>query len=139
MQTYKKIIGYFLFSFILTSTAFAEDAGTKKVLDHHLGAFGAGDVEGILSDYTEQSVIILPTGILRGKKSIKGLFDGFVEEFSQQPTVFKLVTSTVSGDVAYIVWTAETPLSSYSFASDTFVVENGKIKYQTVAFVRTAK
>ena len=30
----------------------------------------------------------------------------------------------------YLVWTAETPDNSYEFASDIFVIQNGRIRMQ---------
>ena len=39
---------------------------TEATLGHHLGAFGAGDVDEIMRDYTEDSAIITPDGPLRG-------------------------------------------------------------------------
>jgi hypothetical protein len=39
----------------------------------------------------------------------------------------------VDGDHAYILWTAETADNSYEFATDTFVVRNGKIIAQSFA------
>jgi len=39
----------------------------------------------------------------------------------------------VHGDVAYIVWEAETPRFSILMGTDTFVVRNGKIAVQTFA------
>jgi hypothetical protein len=39
----------------------------------------------------------------------------------------------IEGDHAYILWTAETADNSYEFATDTFVVRNGKIVAQSFA------
>jgi len=39
----------------------------------------------------------------------------------------------VEGDYAHIVWTAETADDTYEFATDTFVVRNGKIVAQSFA------
>jgi len=39
----------------------------------------------------------------------------------------------VDGDHAYILWTAETEDNSYEFATDAFVVQNGKIIAQSFA------
>jgi hypothetical protein len=40
---------------------------------------------------------------------------------------------SIEGDYAYIVWTAETADNSYEFATDTFVVRDGKIIAQSFA------
>lgn len=37
------------------------------------------------------------------------------------------------GDVAYIVWSAETPAARVPVGTDTFVVRNGKIVVHTFA------
>jgi hypothetical protein len=39
----------------------------------------------------------------------------------------------IEGDHAYITWTAETADNSDEFATDTFVVRNGKIVAQSFA------
>ncbi len=35
---------------------------TEKTLLHHLEALGEGDIDAVMSDYTEDSVIITPDG-----------------------------------------------------------------------------
>ena len=49
---------------------------TRQVLEHHLAAFGVGDLEGILSDYADDSIMISPDGPLKGRAAIRGFFDG---------------------------------------------------------------
>ena len=44
---------------------------------HHLQAFGIGDVDEILKDYTEASVIMTPDGPLHGLDEIRPLFEKF--------------------------------------------------------------
>ena len=38
-------------------------ATTESVLQHHLQCFGSGDLDGIISGYTEKSVLFLPSGV----------------------------------------------------------------------------
>ncbi len=52
-----------VFAMSLSWTASAGDATsvvTEKVVAHHLKAFGDGDLEAILADYTEDSVLLTP-------------------------------------------------------------------------------
>ncbi len=51
---------------------------TESVLAHHLESLGAGDVDAILSDYTDDSVLFTPDGSLRGRDAIRPLFQGLV-------------------------------------------------------------
>jgi hypothetical protein len=41
-------------------------ASTKDIVDHHLNCFGAGDLNGVLSDYAPNAVLFTPDGPLRG-------------------------------------------------------------------------
>ena len=124
---------------LMFSSAQAHQEQTEAVLNHHLQSFGAGDVSAIMADYTENSVVVLPNGVLRGKSQIKGLFEALVTEFGKPGVIFNLTNTTLAGDIAYITWNAETPDNSYKYATDTYVVKRGKIAYQTVAFDVVAK
>jgi len=47
---------------------------TEAVLNHHLEAFSAGDVDEAMKDYTEDSVFIMPEATLKGLDSIRAAF-----------------------------------------------------------------
>jgi hypothetical protein len=112
---------------------------TEEVLNKHLASFGAGDVDAIMEDYTDDSVIILQSGVLDGPEAIRGLFEALVAEFSKPGMTFSLDATHISGNVAYIVWHAETANNIYEYATDTFVIQDGKIQTQTVAFSASPK
>jgi ketosteroid isomerase-like protein len=114
---------------------------TASVLDHHLQTFGAGDLPGLLADYSDQSLVILLNGaVLRGVDQIKNaLFVGLFAEFAKPGASFNLSQKVIEGDIAYITWSAETADNVYEFATDTFVIRNGQIVVQTVGFKMTAK
>ena len=112
---------------------------TEEVLNKHLTSFGAGDVDALMEDYTDDSVIILQSGVLSGPEAIRGLFEALVAEFSKPGMTFSLDATHISENVAFIVWHAETADNVYSYATDTFVIEDGKIQTQTVAFAATPK
>ena len=112
---------------------------TEDVLNHHLTSFGAGDLEGVMSDYTEDSVIILPGAKLEGLEAIEGLFVALIGEFSKPGMVFNMGDVAIHNNVAYITWTAETADNVYGLSTDTFVIEDGKIAVQTVTVAATPK
>jgi ketosteroid isomerase-like protein len=39
----------------------------QEVFAHHVQALGAGDLDGIGADYTDDAVYISPSGVLRGR------------------------------------------------------------------------
>ena len=99
---------------------------TKAVLDHHQEMLDAGDVDGLMSDYTEDSVFI--TNLGGAVKGLEGIRSVFAATAGGMPG-FELLGEVVEGDVAYIWWTSE----GIPFGTDTFVVRDGKIATQTVA------
>jgi ketosteroid isomerase-like protein len=106
---------------------------TKDVIDHHLQSFREGNIEGILADYSADAVLFTPSGILRGRSEIKTLFQALLAEFGKPGASETLHTTTFEGDYAYLVWSAETADNFYEFATDTFVVQRGKIVVQSFA------
>jgi ketosteroid isomerase-like protein len=112
---------------------------TQDVLNHHLGCFGASDLEGTLSDFTEQSVLMTPLGALRGLGEIRSFFETAYAEFGQPGTKFTLHQMLVEGDCAFVAWDAETVANKYEAASDTFLIRDGRIEVQTFSAKITPK
>lgn len=108
-------------------------ASTTEVLDRHLKSFAERDVDGLLADYSPDAKFFVPTGLLRGPDEIRPVFEALVSEFAKPGSSFAMQHQCVDGDHAYILWTAETADNSYEFATDTFVVRNGKIVAQSFA------
>lgn len=106
---------------------------TADVLQHHLEAFGKGDLAAILADYTDESILITPDTTLRGPVEMRSLFEGMFAEFAKPGTSFAMKSQTIEGETAYIVWTAETADNVYELGTDTFIVRDGKIAIQTFA------
>jgi len=106
---------------------------TEDVLDHHLDAFTAQDLDECLVDYTDDSIIVTNMGVFRGLDEIEELFAGLFDEFSQAGSTIELDEKIVEDEYAYIVWHGETPDNDYEFCTDTFVVEDEKIHRQTFA------
>ena len=106
---------------------------TGDVLDQHLKSFGANDLDGLLADYSSNAVLFVPDRPLKGPDAIKSFFQVFFSEFAKPGASFSMRQRYVEGDYAYILWSAETADNSYEAATDTFVVQNGKIVAQSFA------
>ena len=106
-------------------------ASTQNVLDHHLQCFSTADLDGILSDYMDESVIIHPGGVIKGKEGMRQFFAAAFEEFSKPGTTFDMKAIHVDGECAYILWDAETRDNIFESATDTFIIRDGKIHVQT--------
>jgi hypothetical protein len=118
---------------ISTAVPSISEDSTSKVLNHHWQAFGANDLEAVMADYTEESILITPDKTYKGLKEIR---DNFVFAFTIFPkgkSTLKLRKSIVQQEVGYITWEATTPKTKKSFNTDTFIVHDGKIVRQTYA------
>jgi ketosteroid isomerase-like protein len=102
--------------------------------EHHLQVIGAGDLDGILSDYTDDSILIRPEGAVKGRQAILGFLEGILASLFKPGTYeFTMDTLHVVDDVDYVVWHANCAAAEIVFAADTFVITNGKIAVQTFA------
>jgi ketosteroid isomerase-like protein len=107
---------------------------TAEVLDHHLAAFGAADVDQIMSDYADDAVFCTPDGPVRGAAAIRETFRRiFADVFPRAGSTLEMRQRSLEGEVAYIVWSAETPTARVPVGTDTFVMRNGKILVHTFA------
>jgi hypothetical protein len=108
---------------------------TKAVVGHHTRALAKGDIEGLLSDYTEESVIYWAEGASRGLAEIQAFAENF---WASIPEGFWKNASTIraefDGEIGYTLWasTAGVPLGT-----DTYIVRDGKIMVQTFAMYVT--
>lgn len=112
---------------------------TQEVLDHHLAAFGGGDLEAILEDYAENSIIITTDGIHRTRDEMSAFFSALFAEFAKPGMSFNLDHVAVEGETAFIAWSADTADNVYNLGTDTFTVRDGKIAAQTFVAYTTAK
>ena len=104
---------------------------TNAVLDNHLAAAQRGDLEAVLSDFSEDSVLFLPQGPVRGIAALREFYNAFLTKPpSGFPVGFELLRRDVDGEIAYIVWKAE---PGVLLATDTFLVRDRKIMVQTFA------
>lgn len=106
---------------------------TQSVLDDHLDAFANQDLEKIMVDYTEDSVVVTNMGVFRGLDEIEGLFADLFEEFAQEGSTIEVDDTIVETDFAYLLWHGESPDNVYEFCTDTFYIPAETIDFQTFA------
>ena len=104
----------------------------QEVFGHHAQALGAGDLEEIVADYTEDAVFISPSGVLHGKDGIR---TAFTKLLSDVPNAnWDLKTQIYEGDVLFLEWAATPAPRSRDDGIDTFVFRDGLIQVQTVRY-----
>ncbi|MEM9777475.1 MAG: nuclear transport factor 2 family protein [Chloroflexota bacterium] len=106
----------------------------EEVLNHHLAGFSSGDVDMVMEDYTEESVLIMPDGTYKGLDSIRAVFAGLFSGLFKLGTYeFTMDRTDITGDIAYIVWHSTNAGVDVKLGTDTFLVTDGKIAVQTFA------
>jgi hypothetical protein len=110
-----------------------DEAKTKEVFDHHLKAFQQNDLDGVMSDYTEESILITPEKTYTNLADLREGFAGAFKASPTQGTTMTVIKSVVTKDLAYMVWKATTPTMEFKYCTDTFIIQNGKIIQQTFA------
>jgi len=116
---------------LLFSLSSAKAAETSEVWQHHIDTWNARDVEGIVADYTEESVVIMVNKVYRGKKEIRELFVRLFDTFDGAED-HEIDPAFIIGKVVYITWRAKIEGIAIPLGTDTFVIEDGKILYQTI-------
>lgn len=106
---------------------------SENVLLRHLHSFGNNDLETLMKDYTEQSVLITHDKTYTGISEIKKFFTQLMNHFPNDHSDFVLDKLVAVDDLGFIIWHATTPSLEVSLGTDTFVIKKGKIFQQTFA------
>jgi hypothetical protein len=115
---------------IATKESTAADL-SKEVVMHHLNSFLDNNVEALLSDYTDDSVVITEAATYSTVEEIRGFFTCLNMHFPPKNSTLVLEKLVAHNNLVYIVWHAKTPSLEVAKGSDTFVLRNGKIYQQT--------
>ena len=104
----------------------------QQVFEHHVQALGAGDLDGIVEDYTDDAVFITPAGVKRGKDGIR---EAFTKLLADVPNAdWTLPTQIYDGDALFLEWTATSEATKVDDGIDTFIFRDGLIRLQTVRY-----
>lgn len=103
------------------------------VLSRHLQSFIDNDLDTLMSDYTEQSVLITHQQTCKGIQQIRAFFTEIMKFFPKNQSSFDLDKLETNNELVFIVWHATTPSLEVPLATDTFIIREGKIQKQTFA------
>jgi ketosteroid isomerase-like protein len=109
----------------------------QEVFAHHGQALGAGDLDEIVVDYAEDSVVITPGGVARGKDGIRAAFARLLHDLPN--AAWDLKNQIFDGDVLFLEWAADSTVNRVDDGVDTFVFRDGMIWAQTVRYTPRPK
>jgi ketosteroid isomerase-like protein len=113
-------------------------AADTKILDHHVANMKAGNLDGVLSDYAPDAVVVTPAGMI----TPDGVFVG-----SETRKLFSVLTDKdhlpgnktmltryekLSPDTTLMHWVQFKGTAKEVSGYDVFVVRGGKVAFQTV-------
>jgi ketosteroid isomerase-like protein len=104
----------------------------KEIFAHHGQALGAGDLDEIVADYTDDAVFISPAGVLRGHDGIRAAFTQLLADVPNAS--WDLKTQLYEDDVLFLEWAADAGATRVDDGIDTFVFADGLIRVQTIRY-----
>lgn len=127
------------------AAAFAADSA-QAVLDHHVKAMTAGDLDAVMADYADNALLIAPHGIAPGQTNVAGndVFSGkanirkffaVLTDKAHNPA-FHEMTSTFENrgnDVMLMHWVQFKGQPTQVSGTDTWIIRGGKVIAQFVA------
>ena len=114
----------------------SEPRTPEEVFAHHGQVLGAGDIEGIVSDYSDDAIFISPDGVLLGKAGIR---EAFVKLVGDVPDAKWELQTVFADDILFLEWSAESACTRVEDGIDTFVFRDGLIRVQTVRYTLQRK
>jgi len=132
-----KVMPAAIFLALVGSTA--AYAADTKIIDHHVANMKSGNLEGVLSDYAPDAVVVTPAGMV----STNGVFVG-----ADTRKLFSVLTDkdhvpgnktmqtryeTLGPDTVLMHWVQFKGTAKEVAGYDVFVLRGGKVAFQTVA------
>ena len=122
----------------LTLSAGSAIAADTKVLDHHVANMRAGNLEGVLSDYAPDAVVVVPPGLANASGVFVGadthkLFSVLTDK-DNLPGIKTMQTryENAGADTTVMHWVQFKGTPKQVTGHDVFVVRGGKVVFQSV-------
>jgi hypothetical protein len=140
---------------LMSGDAFAADSA-KVVLDRHVAAMKAGDLDAVMADYADNALLLAPAGVVPGQKNYGGLnvLEGkanirkfFAVLTSKESNFFAVLTSkennpavksmtstyeSKGSDTTLMHWTQWPGTAKEASGTDVWVIRDGKVISQAV-------
>jgi ketosteroid isomerase-like protein len=108
------------------------------VFDRHVAAFTCGNLDAVLNDFGEQSVVVTSDGVFEGREQIRALYQNLLAEFGRidrgDSPGFTFDVVHARHDTLFIAWHAESKHYVFPFGTDTFICNGEQVQRQSIAF-----
>lgn len=106
---------------------------SQAVFDSHMRAVDTLNPTTVADDYSDDSIFITPEKTYKGKNEIYNFYKEFLPNFDNFQ--FNTIKQETYDNVVYFVWNGKNKHIDIQLATDTYIIENGKIKQHTFAAV----
>jgi hypothetical protein len=104
-----------------------------EVLDDHLRRREGGDLEGDLeTNYAPNVILLCEHGAFEGRKAIRESAEALSEQLPEATFEYRL--KLARDDYAFILWRADSSAARAEHGVDSFVIRDGRIVMQTIAY-----
>jgi hypothetical protein len=106
---------------------------TRETFESHLQLRQAGDFESDLRlNYAEDVVVLAGSGMYHGHDGVRETRKLLVSRLPDSQ--YHYLTQRSSGDVAFLEWSADSPIAKVRDGADSFLVRDGLIRVQTIHY-----
>lgn len=109
----------------------ASSDATQKIWEHHIAAWTSRNIPAILADYSSKAVVFVNGKRFEGAQEIGSLFAQLFVLFGRASRHI-IDPAVVNAGLVYITWNARIDGLEHPVGTDTFVIQNEKIIYQTI-------
>lgn len=106
---------------------------SQAVFESHMKAVSTLNPNNVAEDYADDALFITPDHTYKGKEEILKFYEAFLPNFTGFE--FKTIKQESNANVVYFVWSGKNERLDIQLATDTYIIENGKIKQHTFAAV----
>lgn len=105
----------------------------QDVFDSHMKAVDTLNPDNVIADYASDALFITPEHTYRGATEIIEFYKDLLPKFDG----FEFITikQETNDNVVYFVWHGKNKHIDIKLATDTYIIENGKIKQHTFAAI----
>ena len=107
-------------------------ATTQQIIGIYHDLYDAGDLDQFMSLYSHESVLISGDRICRGQSEIRKYFEWLISDVLPPSADFEFIHEVIEGELAYFVWRSRTEKTTVRLGTDTLVIRDGIITYQTL-------
>ena len=106
---------------------------SQDVFESHMKAVDTLNASNVAEDYSDDALFITPDKTYKGKIEIFEFYKAFLPNF--EAFEFNTIKQETNDNVVYFVWNGKNVHINVQLATDTYIIENGKIKQHTFAAV----